>query len=218
MSLTTLAVAASLTAASPCHWNKPGATPYRGPVMQSVSQALARYTDIPADAAAQITSKARLLQPDTLVTITRDGVESPDGTATNLRDMHYGKDRLCAGPVERSAWKDTHAEPAFVYCSGEHCIAVPIVCGNVSRIDYKPMISERAEPLLRPGFEPEGGYLERPIPQPIPRLGFEPDQRGFTPSPMPRPINPPYSVPEPSSMALLLAALASMVISTARRT
>lgn len=173
----------SAAADTGCNWNKPGANPYRGPVRESVISALKRYPDIPADAAAEITNKVRLLQPDTLMTITRDAITSIDGQVSNLRDMHHGKASVCRGPVQRSAWSDSHVEVAWVYCSGKFCIAIPIICGNVSRVDYVPFVPSTSEPTVR---------------------GF-PRQPHITPS-----RNRPFSVPEPGTAAMLITGILLM--------
>lgn len=171
-----------------CNWNAPGVDPYRGPTAASVAAAVQRYK-LPPEAQAELVRKARMLQPDAVVTITRDGIYSADGTASDLRDMHHGKPgRVCAGPVVRSRWRDDHAETALVYCAGRECIAVPTVCGNVARITWAP-----TAPPPEPAFR-----AWRPAP-PLPG----------TRHPAPQPV------PEPSTLALVAAALG--VLAATRR-
>lgn len=172
-----------------CNWNAPGIDPYRGPVAASVAAAVQRYNLPPADQ-AELVRKARMLQPDAIITIARDGMYSVDGTATDLRGMHHGKPgRVCSGPVVRGEWRDDQAETALVYCSGAECIAVPTICGNVARITWLP---------TAPSKEPEFRAWRGPPPETpaTPRAG--------------RPT-PPRPVPEPSSLLLVAAALGVMV-------
>jgi hypothetical protein len=138
--LVSATVAATITAAS-CNWNNPGADPYRGPIVKTTVAALERYGFSDSDK-SEIVEKVRMLQPDALVTITRNGLHSHQGIAKNFRDMHYGngsgKARVCPGEVIRDSWKDTDAESAMVYCSvNNNCIIIPIICGNVARVDFQ---------------------------------------------------------------------------------
>lgn len=133
-------IAAALIASAAvvgCSWDHPGANPYRGPIVQSVKAAVARY-GLPVETQYLLVEKARTLDVTATVVITREGIESHDGVATNLRDMHYGKGRICKGEVLRTRWADQHAETALVYCARGECIAIPTICGNVSRIDFTP--------------------------------------------------------------------------------
>lgn len=134
----TAALIASAAAVG-CSWDHPGANPYRGPVVQSVKAAVARY-GLPADTQYLLVEKARTLDVDATVVITREGIESHDGVATNLRDMHYDKGRVCNGEVLRTRWTTQHVETALVYCARGECIAIPTICGNVSRIDFTPTV------------------------------------------------------------------------------
>lgn len=128
---------------APCSWAKPGANPYTG----GLAAALDRYGFTPSEK-AHIVSLHKRLDFDSFVTIRKDGIEAPfGGTAGNLRDMHFGGS-YCAGDVDRSGWAPDHSELALVYCAGAKCVAIPRVCGNVSRIDWQP--KQRAEVEIRP--------------------------------------------------------------------
>ncbi len=182
-----------------CTWNSPGDDPYRGPVAASVAAAVDRY-GLPVQVKAELIRKARLLQPDAVIVITRDGISSADGTATDLRDMHYGKGRVCAGPVVRSRWRDDQAETALVYCAQGQCIAVPTICGNVARITWTPAASPR-EPAFRAWHGAPGqGDLYSPIPPllPAPQVQSQPSK--------------PTSVSEPSSLWLALAGVVLVLL------
>jgi PEP-CTERM putative exosortase interaction domain len=150
MLVTATAIAAS------CMWTNPGAAPYRASVVESTTAAVANY-DIPQYAKAELVAKVRRLEPDALVVITRDSLYSSQGKAYNLRDMHWGSG-VCYGSVNRSKWREDQAESAFVYCSDNHCIAIPIICGNVSRIDFVPN-----KPKEVPFRWWEGDLLSKPV-------------------------------------------------------
>lgn len=137
-----------------CSWDNPGADPYRGPVETTVAAAVARY-EFPKPVQAVLVAKVRRLDNDAIVRIPKDGLYSPTGTAAGLRDMHFGKDRMCSGPVARTKWTADRTEVALVYCEQGYCIAMPVICGNVSRIDFTR--TPRKEPDVRswgPAFPP----------------------------------------------------------------
>lgn len=125
--LTGLLVAA---AASTCAWPDPGHDPFMGDVVAAVD----RYTDIPPGVRAELQRRMELRQYDELVPITRDGVPGYAG----LRDMHFGAGRICRGAVDHSMWPSGRVERGLIYCVDEHCVIVPTVCRNVSRITRLP--------------------------------------------------------------------------------
>jgi hypothetical protein len=152
-----------------CDWSNPGANPYTGGVVAAV----ARY-GFPDEAQQEIVRKWRRIEMDGVVVITKDGVQplSQRFVASDLRDMHYGRGKLCAGEVKRGGWPDGHVELASVYCAGQHCIAIPTVCRNVSRITWTPAplpeapfrVWEGDPPRVMPF--PDPGGPTRPIPAP----------------------------------------------------
>jgi len=125
--LTGLLVAA---AASTCAWPDPGHDPFMGDVVAAVD----RYTDITPGVRAELQRRMASRQFDALATITRDGVDG----YTALRDMHFGAGRVCRGAVDHSMWPAGRVERGLVYCVDEHCVIVPTVCRNVSRITRLP--------------------------------------------------------------------------------
>jgi hypothetical protein len=133
-------------AGAACDWSRPGAAPYRGPLQTTIAAAVHAYADIPEAARLDLINRIKGQRDDAIVLITRTGMVSPQGRATDLRDMHW-RHGLCTGPVVRTGWADDRVEPALVYCSGPHCLAVPVVCGNVSRITFT--FVERHEPELQ---------------------------------------------------------------------
>lgn len=126
-----LLLAATLAAAiqPTCSWDRPGSNPYTG----SPAAAIDRYTDIPESVRGTLKRRLEDHLPDDAVSITRDHISGKNQYDATIRDMHFGAASVC-GTVTRSQWSERRAEPAAVYCVGEHCILVPKICGNVSRI------------------------------------------------------------------------------------
>lgn len=168
-----------------CNWQNPGADPYRGPD-HKVKQALANY-GFPEPVQAELYSKIRRLDPTAVVDISRDNLVATKGTATNLRDMHWGSGP-CWGPVLRSGWSEHHVEPALIYCAQDHCVAIPTVCGNIARVDFafRP-------PKMSTALEHDGSFR-------------------FWDGEIP---NTHHSVPEPSTVGLVLAAC--MILATVKK-
>lgn len=174
-----------------CDWNKPGHNPYRG----TVAEAVARY-NLPKNAQYEIIEKARQVRPDATLTISRDGALSTTGDQFSLTNMHFGKGSVCKGEVRRNTWADTHREIALVYCSGEHCIAVPIICHNVTLL--RPVEGLRDVPRI----SDTDWLLHRGVPAPEPKA---------TPTV--------HTVPEPSTYALFGIGALALVLTrrTARK-
>lgn len=123
--------AATLAAAvqPTCSWDHPGRNPYTG----STAAAIDRYTDIPEAVRSTLKRRVDEAQPDDNVSITRDSIGGKSHYNPAIRDMHFGASSVCS-TVTRSKWAADRSEPGAVYCVGEHCILVPKICGNVSRI------------------------------------------------------------------------------------
>jgi hypothetical protein len=98
---------------------------------------------------------------DDIVAIRRDSIEGNFRYEPALLDMHFGKRRLC-GHVTRQSWQPGHEERGLAYCEDGHCVVVPLVCRNVSRILRKPAVAVMggpagsSEPLA---FEPPSAGL-----------------------------------------------------------
>jgi hypothetical protein len=124
-------LAAALAAAiqPSCSWDRPGHNPYTG----STAAAIDRYTDIPAAVRSTLKRRIEEKQADDNVNITRDAIGGKNKYDPAIHDMHFGAASLCNN-VTRSKWTEARSEPGAVYCVGEHCILVPKICGNVSRI------------------------------------------------------------------------------------
>jgi hypothetical protein len=120
-----------------CDWDRPGHAPYSGAIADAVDD----YTDLPADVRARL--KARLVshQFDDVVTIRRESMTGRREYEPVIRDMHFGAKAVCH-VVTRTHWPTDHEERGLVYCDGDTCLLVPIVCRNVSRI--LPLIGRHA--------------------------------------------------------------------------
>ncbi|NGZ85012.1 MHFG family PEP-CTERM protein [Duganella aceris] len=127
----TILLAITLAAAiqPTCSWDRPGQNPYTG----GAAAAIDHYTDIPATVRGTLKRRMAEGQSDDQVNITRDGISGKNQYGAQIRDMHFGKNSVC-GTVTRSKWAADRVEPAAVYCVGAHCVLVPKICGNVSRI------------------------------------------------------------------------------------
>ena len=115
-----------------CSWDRPGANPFTGDVIAAVD----RYQDIPEAARAALKARMAARRYDEIATITRDGIAGAY-RYENLRDMHFGSGTVCR-TVTRERWQPKVQERGLVYCEQEHCIIVPTVCRNVSRITRVP--------------------------------------------------------------------------------
>ena len=122
-----------------CDWTHRGRDPYRG----TMTAAVERYSDIPQDVRRKLATRMERQQYDEIVSIRRDGAVGYGP----LYDMHWGAGRVCRGPVWTGAWGASDEEIGLVYCVAEHCIIVPTVCRNVSRIDRIPKQSIRRQLL-----------------------------------------------------------------------
>ncbi len=130
--MTAAAVAAApATLASPaaCAWHQPGHDPFMGDVVAAID----RYQDIPAAVRQRLQARMARHDYDEIVSIRRDTIDGSARYGAEIRDMHFGSGQVCAS-VDRSAWTPSMQERGLVYCEADHCILVPTVCRNVSRI------------------------------------------------------------------------------------
>lgn len=130
MSLLLLAaLSVSAPVQSSCSWDRPGVNPFMGDVVAAVD----RYQDIPAAARTALKRRIAARQYDEIATISREGIAGAY-RYENLRDMHFGKGTICR-TVTRERWTPATQERGLVYCEDAHCVIVPTVCRNVSRVD-----------------------------------------------------------------------------------
>ncbi|WP_317201139.1 MHFG family PEP-CTERM protein [Janthinobacterium sp.] len=116
-----------------CDWNRPGVNPFMGDVVGAVD----RYSDIPQSVRERLKQRMRERNYDEFVTISRDAISGKDNYDARISDMHFGPGRVCR-QVSRAGWSEQMRERGMVYCEQGHCILVPTVCRNVSRITRLP--------------------------------------------------------------------------------
>ena len=124
------AAPAGVTAArAACTWAQPGHNPFMGDVVAAVD----RYQDIPAPVRARLKARMASRAYDEVVRIRRDSILGQRTYRAQITDMHFGTGQVC-NTVDRSGWSAQAEERGLVYCEAGHCILVPTVCRNVSRI------------------------------------------------------------------------------------
>ncbi len=199
-----IASAALAAAVATCSWDRPGLDPFMGDVVSAVD----RYTDIPADVRATLKARMFARQYDEVAEITGSEIRG-EFFYSDLRDMHFGDGRICRR-VSRN-WPSGLVERGLVYCEEGHCLIVPTVCRNVSRITRVSRAQRSEElPEIRieiPGGPGGGGQSLTFAPletderhQPVPPL--PPMRGGFT-----------EPIPEPSTWALFLMGILMLMIS-----
>lgn len=220
---------AALTIAA-CTWADPGADPYTGPVPAAVES----YADIPAPVRARLRERMEARQYDEIATIRRDSIEGQH-SYSDLRGMHFGRGKVCQS-VDRSAWTAEHAERGLVYCEGEHCLIVPTVCRNVSRVTR--LVRQEPPAAPEPPAEPSQPAGQG-IVFPAPPLRFDPPAAGPAPvsfeqaarppvvaapapvwwQPLPVPVIQPWAgvppgppIPEPGTWLLMVAGLGVLAL------
>jgi hypothetical protein len=98
--------------------------------------AVDRYADIPAPVRAALKRRMAARQYDEVAAIRRDSIEGRYSYG-DLRDMHIGQGQVCRA-VTREKWAPGAVERGLVYCESGHCLIVPTVCRNVSRVTRAP--------------------------------------------------------------------------------
>jgi hypothetical protein len=114
-----------------CSWDRPGVNPFMGDVVGAVD----RYQDIPPEVRQRLKDRMAKRDYDDLVEIRRDSMIGRGGYdyGNTISDMHFGTHQVCR-TVTRSSWTPQMQERGLVYCESGHCILVPTVCRNVSRV------------------------------------------------------------------------------------
>lgn len=193
--ITTLLLAATLTT---CSWDRPGADRFTGDIVSAVDD----YTDLPVDVREKLKDKLSKHRYDDAVEISRDDIVGLDGYS-DLREMHFGANRVCK-TVTRQKWRETSVERGLIYCVDETCVIVPSVCGNISRVTrhHTPLpVTPRADVPLPVLPTPTFRMVMPPLP-PLPPIEPLPEQ---------------MTVPEPSTLWLMLGALGALVATRRRK-
>ena len=129
-----------------CSWDTPGTNPYRG----ELAAAIDHYTDIPVATRAALKRRVASQAYDDIAVIGRSHISGGRSYKPELRDMHFGNGRLCR-TVTRQRWPAGAEERGLVYCEAGHCVIVPTVCRNVSRVSRLP--TSAAQPTGSGGGE-----------------------------------------------------------------
>lgn len=150
-----LVASTSVSPASTCTWDRPGAEPFRGDVVAAVDH----FNAIPAPIRDVLKQRMALHAYDEVVTIRRDAILGSARYAPEIYGMHFGAAGAVCGQVTRANWDRGAAELALVYCESGHCVMVPTVCNNVA------YIKRLAEPTGLPSG-PTPPAPPPPIPEP----------------------------------------------------
>lgn len=177
-------IAASVIATASCSWDNPGANRYTG----NVPAAVHHYTDIPLNIRNRLQSRMEKHQYDEMVVITGAGIVGND-IYVDLRDMHFGENKLCRN-VSQQKWSYRAKERGLIYCEDKHCIIVPTVCGNVSRVTKIVPMDEPEKKKKLPELVPEQEEIPKELVPEVPKKITN-------------------TVPEPSSFFLVALAIAT---------
>lgn len=176
-----VALSVSATTLPACTWDRPGANAYVGDVVAAID----RYGDIPAPVRAALKKRMGERRYDDVAVIRRDTVIGKHLYSPEIRDMHFGTGQVCH-TVTRTRWTAATEERGLVYCESGHCIIVPTVCRNVSRVTRLPPDRTAAagagagEPLAADGKNP--GTAGSPVaaaPEPISTAQAETEELQF---------------------------------------
>ena len=84
-----------------CSWDRPGRDPFMGDVVAAID----RYSDIPTAVRVRLKQRMQARRYDDLVDIRRDSIRGKAAYEPEIRDMHFGVDRVCHR-VSRSGWSE----------------------------------------------------------------------------------------------------------------
>lgn len=138
-----------------CSWDRPGHNPFVGDVVAAVD----RYRDIPQPVRARLKERMRARSYDDMVDIRRDSIVGKHAYDNDIREMHFGSGRVCT-QVTRKRWGAATHERGLVYCESGHCILVPTVCRNVSRINRRA-VDVAGGPLFIGPVDPGEGAMSK---------------------------------------------------------
>jgi hypothetical protein len=205
MSLLLAAALASAATVPVCSWDRPGHDPFQGDVVAAVDH----YTDLPAEVRAALKRRLAARDYDEVVTIRRDRIDGRRMYAPALTHMHFGRDQVC-GRVTRAGWSENTSQRAQVVCESGACVAVPFICGNLSRITRLES-NPRAE-ATQDSFETAARKPDEPPPETHVRAHVAGVAECFLDC-----TEPPPPVPEPGTWALLGAGLGLATLAARRR-
>lgn len=129
-----------------CSWDNPGIDPARG---RDVQQMISAY-NYPKSDLQELVEKIKTANNDAVLIITKNGSVGIGGKVEYFGDMHF-KSGKCNGIVNTSKWAFSREEKALVYCSvNNYCVAVPIICGNITKLIWKRNETENTLPKYYP--------------------------------------------------------------------
>ena len=205
MSILFAAALASAATVSTCSWDRPGHDPFQGDVVAAVDH----YTDLPAEVRAALKRRLAAHDYDEIVTIRRDRIDGRRMYAPALAQMHFGRDQVC-GRVTRAGWSAGASQRAQVVCEAGACVAVPFICGNLSRITR--LDAQVPSAAAQGSFETAASKPEAPPPETQVQAHVELMAECFLNCTA---LPPP--VPEPGVWALLGAGLGFTAFAARRR-
>lgn len=170
------ALAVSMTQDN-CSWDKPGVNPYKG----NIDNAVDYYFDIPKRTREILKARIHAHEESDIVSITKYDISGKYRYGPVIEEMHFGPNLVCTN-VTRTRWPETTIQKASVYCEDKHCILVPFICGNFSRI-------KKADNMII-----------------LPKIFQYPFNKGNKPE-----ATKPTPIPEPGSLLLVLLGLVSLV-------
>jgi len=123
----TIAIATKVTPV--CVWDDRGRDKFYGDLVEAVDT----YKDIPKNIRVALQAKIALRDYDEFAHITGQGITGKDYRYGPLTQMHFGSG-ICGQVVIN--WPATdEGERGLVYCVEGHCLIIPTVCRNMSRIE-----------------------------------------------------------------------------------
>lgn len=189
-----------LTLRQGCIWGKPGSNPYRGTVEQAL-----RAGRLPPELIAPLAQRIRDHQPSDRVAIRTGAIRSErGGREFSSRDLalSFGQS-MCLN--SRVNFKPGHVEPGDLYevtdaAGRQRAVIVPDVCGNVSVLSGYGERNRLQQALAGPLdwlASTLGSGAESELDEMRVRAAVAGGESGFV-------------VPEPGSLALVLAALGAV--------
>lgn len=203
-----------------CEW-APGTDRYTGDKLAAVDE----LTHIPKQAREKLKQKMEKHAYDDIVVIHRNYVEGPKGIyGTDITNMRSGANKVCK-EVTREKWSLADKQEALVYRVDEWTILDPAACGNIAEIASSPKIAVPEDKedtkvpytgtfyIPSPSLSDAWNDRRRGLVYPGSRRGWSEGGSGGTSN-----AQATHTVPEPSSLWLLLTGLVGLLFIRKTRT
>lgn len=118
-----------------CKWGNPGSHPFTGDIYSAL-----RTLGVDKESAKVLTDRIKRKDSDDEAVFSNAGVRDTHHWYVPTYSMAFGNS-MCYGT--RTNFKDLHYERAEVYWLGEYIIAVPRVCGNITRLQVREAAPDR---------------------------------------------------------------------------